>query len=268
MADQVNYYEVLGVPRTASQSEVRNAYRRLAKDRHPDRPGGSEREFSLLQEANAVLSDPARRRRHDEDLDLAYAAAQLSDLDFSPLEDELAARRRERESASSGPGLGERIRERFGRKEDTSRGGRSEDGRRRGRYVEREARWYEPHYFDPEPITWSSGAVCFFGSFLAFIVAGQIGLWAGGAVEAGILDWLRVLDPFMFIIYTFTGLVAAYLSFRKAGYWAVGLVFVAALVVGQRGGPEGLLQFGTLGILLLLVAIYLGTRRDQAARAR
>src|SRR5918994_2615073 len=133
MAEQVNYYEVLGVPREASQEEIRNAYRRLAKDRHPDRTGGSTEEFSLLQEAHAVLSDPNRRRTHDEALDLAHAADQLSGLDFGSLEDELAARRQERES--SGPPLGERLRGRFQRKDTAPGGGRSrEDVRRRGRY--------------------------------------------------------------------------------------------------------------------------------------
>jgi hypothetical protein len=41
---------------------------------------------------------------------------------------------------------------------------------------------------------------------------------------------------------------------------------VAALAVGSQGLPEGLLQFGTLGIVLLLVAIWLGNRRERAAR--
>jgi molecular chaperone DnaJ len=68
------------------------------------------------------------------------------------------------------------------------------------------------------------------------------------------------------ILYTLVGLIGAYFAFRAAGYFAVALVFIAALVVGGQGGPEGLVQFGTLGILLLLVAIYLGNRRDQAAR--
>src|SRR5918912_3920714 len=147
MADQINYYEVLGVPREASQEEIRNAYRRLAKDRHPDRAGGSSEEFSLLQEAHAVLSDPSRRRMHDEALDLAHAADQLSGLDFGSMEDELSARRQERESA--GPGLGERLRGRFGRKDKVPGGGRRGSGaaRRRGRYEMREARWYEPHNF-------------------------------------------------------------------------------------------------------------------------
>ncbi|HZY57743.1 MAG TPA: DnaJ domain-containing protein, partial [Rubrobacteraceae bacterium] len=100
MADQINYYEVLDVPRNASQSEIKNAYRKLAKERHPDHAGGSEAEFSRLQEAHAVLSDPNRRRQHDEALDLAHAADQLAgviDVDWSTLEDELSQKRHERE---------------------------------------------------------------------------------------------------------------------------------------------------------------------------
>src|SRR3989337_21478 len=161
MADQINYYDVLGVPREASQTEIRNAYRTLAKERHPDYPGGSAEEFSLLQEANAVLSAPTRRRPHDEALDLAHAADQLAglNLDFGSMEDELSARRRERESG--GPSLGERLRGRFGRKEEDpyeslrqeSRGRSGRESRSRGRYDVSEARWYEPHRFDPEPIT-------------------------------------------------------------------------------------------------------------------
>src|SRR3712207_8465172 len=78
MADQINYYQVLGVPREASQEEIRIAYRTLAKDRHPDRVGGSTEEFSLLQEAYAVLSDPNRRRQHDEALDLDRKSTRLN----------------------------------------------------------------------------------------------------------------------------------------------------------------------------------------------
>lgn len=286
MAKQVNYYEVLGVSREASQTEIRNAYRTLAKDRHPDR-GGSPEEFSRLQEANAVLSDPNRRRQHDEALDLAYAADQLADLnlDFGSLDDEVAAKRREREEAQ-GPGFGERLRNRFRRKEDPyeellresqrSSGRRSqrESGRgsqrgsRRGRYAEvREARWYEPHDFDPEPIGWKSGAISFVAAFVAFIVVGQIGLWATvpEQVDPGPLTWITALAPFMFILYTLAGLITSYFAYRAAGYAAVGLVFVAALVVGGQGAV-GLLQFVTLGIILLLVVIWLGNRRDQARR--
>jgi molecular chaperone DnaJ len=265
MADQVNYYEVLGVPREASEADIRGAYRRLAKERHPDHPSGSADEFSLLQEAHAVLSDPNRRRTHDEALDLAHAADQLAGLDFGSMEDELGARRQERESG--GPGLGERLRGRFQRKDKAPGGGRNrEDVRRRGRYEVREARWYEPHYFDPEPITWRTGAISFVAAFLAFIAAGQLGLWATGAVDAGALAFTDVLAPFLPILYTLVGLLVAYFAFRAAGYAALGLVFVAVLAIGAQGLPEGLLQFGTLGIILLLVAIWLGNRRDRTTR--
>jgi molecular chaperone DnaJ len=69
----------------------------------------------------------------------------------------------------------------------------------------------------------------------------------------------------MFILYTLAGLITSYFAYRAAGYAAVGLVFVAALVVGGQGAV-GLLQFVTLGIILLLVVIWLGNRRDQARR--
>ncbi len=267
MANVTNYYEVLGVSREASRAEIRNAYRNLAKELHPDHPGGSAEDFSRLQEANAVLSDPNRRREHDEALDLAHAADQLAGLnfDFGPAEDELSERRRARESA--GPSLGERLKERFGRKEDASGGGSGRDsGRRtRGRYDVSEARWYEPHRLDPEPVTLKSGAVSFVGAFLAFLAVGQIGLWAEGQ-SAGVFEFLAVLDPFMFILYTLVGLVAGYLAFKAAGWAGLALVFVAVLVVGGQGRPDGLLQFGTVGIVTLLVVIWLGNRRDSAVR--
>ena len=264
MADQINYYHVLGVPREASQEEIRQAYRRLAKERHPDHTSGSTEEFSLLQEAHAVLSDPNRRRQHDEALDLAHAADQLAGLDFGSLEDELAARRQQRESG--GPTLGERLRGRFGRKEKPPEAPTSERSRRRGGYEVREARWYEPHDFDPEPITWKTGTISFVAAFLAFIAVGQLGLWATGLAEPGPLTWTRTLAPYMPVLYTLVGLVMAYFAYRAAGYVAVGLVFLSALVVGGQGGPQGLLQFGTLGIIILLVVIWLGNRRDRARR--
>jgi molecular chaperone DnaJ len=277
MADQINYYEVLGISREASQAEIRNAYRNLAKERHPDYPGGSAEEFSLLQEANAVLSDPNRRRQHDEALDLAHAADQLAglNLDFDSVEDELSAKRRERESA--GPSLGERLRSRFGRKEEDSyesmrreaRGsGRGSEPRSRGRYDVSEARWYEPHRFDPEPITLKSGAISFVAAFLAFIAIGQIGLWATTPeqVDPGAFSFVTALAPFMPILYSLVGLAVAYFAFRAAGYAALALAFVAALVVGGQGGPENFLQFATVGIIVLLVVVYLGNRRESAAR--
>jgi molecular chaperone DnaJ len=272
MADQINYYEVLGVPREASQDEIRNAYRNLAKERHPDHPGGSTEDFSRLQEANAVLSDPNRRRQHDEALDLAHAADQLAglNLDFGPVEDELSAKRRERETG--GPSFGERLRSRFGRKEEdpyesVRREARGSGGRTRGRYDVSEARWYEPHRFDPEPVTLKSGAITFVVAFLAFIAVGQIGLWATAPeqVDPGPFAFVTSLAPFMPVLYSLVGLVVAYFAFRAAGYAALALAFVATLVVGSQG-PRGLLQFATFGIVVLLVVVYLGNRRESASR--
>jgi molecular chaperone DnaJ len=270
MADQIDYYRVLGVPRNASQSEIRNAYRTLAKQRHPDHAGGSEAEFARLQEAHAVLSDPDRRRQHDEALDLAHAADQLAalNLDFGSLDDEVSQKRRERESeGESSPSLGQRLRNRFRRGDSPeSSGGRAEGrGNRRDRAPQRRARWYEPHDFDPDPVTWKTGALSFLGAFFAFIVVGQIGLWATGSVDAGVLASVGPLAPFMPIVYILAGLLAAYFAYRAAGWAGIALVFVAALVVGGSGGPEGLVRFATLGIIMLLVVIYLGSRRQRTA---
>jgi hypothetical protein len=67
----INYYKVLGVKRSASRSEVRSAYRKLARLRHPDVNGGSEKaahEFALLSKAYRVLMDPQERAYHDQQL--------------------------------------------------------------------------------------------------------------------------------------------------------------------------------------------------------
>jgi molecular chaperone DnaJ len=275
MAEQINYYKVLGVPRNASRSDIKNAYRTLAKERHPDHAGGSETEFSRLQEAHAVLSDPNRRLQHDQDLDLAHAADQLAglNLDFGSLDDEVSQKRRERETRDNGggPSLGERLRNRFRRGGDATNGfdDRSE-GRSRGRYrtPQRQARWYEPHEFDPDPVTWKTGALSFFGAFLAFILVGQIGLWATGQnLPPGFaIPWAFILGPFMFVLYSLSGLLAAYFAYRAAGWGGMALVFVAALIVGGSGGPVGLVQFATVGIVVLLALIYLGARRNRTAR--
>lgn len=61
------HYTVLSLPRTASEEEVRKAFRKLARKLHPDKNGEAlaEESFKRLQEAHAVLSDPRKRRTYD-----------------------------------------------------------------------------------------------------------------------------------------------------------------------------------------------------------
>jgi len=63
-----DYYKTLGVPRTASQAEIKKAFRKLARESHPDKHPGdkaAERRFKDINEANAVLSDPSKREKYD-----------------------------------------------------------------------------------------------------------------------------------------------------------------------------------------------------------
>ncbi len=68
-----NYYLILEVSSDATQEEIRAAYRRLAKELHPDYYEGSNQPFLALQEAYAALSDPDRRRAYDQSLQAARA---------------------------------------------------------------------------------------------------------------------------------------------------------------------------------------------------
>ena len=63
----MTHYEVLGIPESASEEEVRHAYRRLVKTAHPDRAGDTA-QFRLVTQAYEVLSDPARRAAYDRSL--------------------------------------------------------------------------------------------------------------------------------------------------------------------------------------------------------
>jgi curved DNA-binding protein CbpA len=70
---KANYYEILGVSRTASEDEIRNRFRRLARENHPDRYKGpdkaeAERKFQTLTEAMNILTNPARRKQHDAEV--------------------------------------------------------------------------------------------------------------------------------------------------------------------------------------------------------
>ena len=79
MAEQKrDYYEVLGVDKSADEATIKKAYRNLAKKYHPDaNPGDAEAEkkFKEASEAYAVLSDPEKKRQYDQ---FGHAAFDLS----------------------------------------------------------------------------------------------------------------------------------------------------------------------------------------------
>lgn len=64
-----DYYAILGVPRTATQAEIKRAFRRLARQYHPDKNPGdktAEQRFKDINEAHEVLSDPEKRKLYDQ----------------------------------------------------------------------------------------------------------------------------------------------------------------------------------------------------------
>ena len=77
----LDYYAVLGVPRDASADAIKKAYRKLARQYHPDvnKAAGAETRFKEINEANEVLSDPEKRKRFD-----ALGANWKSGQDFRP----------------------------------------------------------------------------------------------------------------------------------------------------------------------------------------
>src|SRR5271170_4948233 len=63
-----DYYEILGVPRAASQGDIHRAFRKLALKHHPDvakDKANAEERFKEINEANEVLSDPEKRKKYD-----------------------------------------------------------------------------------------------------------------------------------------------------------------------------------------------------------
>ena len=80
----IDYYEALGVPRTATEKEIKSAYRKLARQHHPDLHQGdakkaAEEKFKTINEAYEVLSDPEKRKKYDR-LGMNWQAGQ----DFQP----------------------------------------------------------------------------------------------------------------------------------------------------------------------------------------
>jgi len=77
---KVNYYEILGVDRSATEQVIRDKFRQLARENHPDRykgpdKAGAEKKFQTLTEAVNVLTNPARRKQHDAEIGTTGAKA-------------------------------------------------------------------------------------------------------------------------------------------------------------------------------------------------
>lgn len=68
MASSRNYYDVLGVSKNADEKEIKSAFRKLAKQYHPDinKEPGAEEKFKEIGEAYAVLSDPEKKKQYDQ----------------------------------------------------------------------------------------------------------------------------------------------------------------------------------------------------------
>ncbi len=67
--DFVDYYKLLGISKTATQKEIKNAYRKFARKHHPDlnpNDKDAKKNFQQINEANEVLSDPEKRKKYDK----------------------------------------------------------------------------------------------------------------------------------------------------------------------------------------------------------
>src|SRR3989338_6512327 len=62
----VNYYDMLGVSKDASEDEIKKAFRKLAHKYHPNKGGGDEKKFKEINEAYQVLSNKEKRHQYDQ----------------------------------------------------------------------------------------------------------------------------------------------------------------------------------------------------------
>ena len=61
-----DYYQILGVSKTASAEEIKRAYRKLAHEHHPDKSNGEAKKFKEINEAYQILSNPQKRSQYDQ----------------------------------------------------------------------------------------------------------------------------------------------------------------------------------------------------------
>jgi molecular chaperone DnaJ len=89
VASQRDYYEVLGIAPTASEADIKRAYRKLAVELHPDRNPGDQRaeeQFKHASQAYAVLSDAEKRRRYDKLGHAAFTGAASGAGGYEPVD--------------------------------------------------------------------------------------------------------------------------------------------------------------------------------------
>ena len=110
-----DYYETLGVPRDASNEDIRKAYRKLARENHPDvnKDPGAEDRFKEISEAYEVLREPDKRKRYDQ-LGANWKAGQ--DVSGAAGWEDVLRRGRQRGGGGGGPsgGFGDGVRVEFG----------------------------------------------------------------------------------------------------------------------------------------------------------
>ncbi|MCP5114333.1 MAG: J domain-containing protein, partial [bacterium] len=124
-------YTILGLKKDASVSEIKQAYRKLARKHHPDlNPGDqeSEKRFKKISAAYAVLSDPEKRRKYDT------LGPRFAEGGFSPGNDFGGTIFENFDFSSIGRegGFGDIFEELFGGQQQFNRGGRAPGGHRRG----------------------------------------------------------------------------------------------------------------------------------------
>ncbi|HEX9013259.1 MAG TPA: J domain-containing protein, partial [Anaerolineaceae bacterium] len=116
---QRDYYEILGVPRNASTDDLKSAFRRLARQYHPDvnKSTDAEERFKELNEAYAILSDPEKRAAYDRyghaGVTGMGGAPDFTNIDFSDIFEEFfgfgGSNRRSRNAARRGQDLGTQV---------------------------------------------------------------------------------------------------------------------------------------------------------------
>ncbi len=115
-----DYYEVLGVEKTASDEEIKRAFRRLAKQYHPDvnKSPDAEAKFKEIGEAYAILSDPEKRRQYDQYGHAAFENGGAGFSGFSTDDIDLSAIFEDLFGSSFGGGFGSNFGFNFGGREN------------------------------------------------------------------------------------------------------------------------------------------------------